>query len=355
MLLALLALLIFMDAKKITLTIFIGLVFAAVNAAPVSEPASAREIISFDDGWRFQKGDAPGAEQIGFDDSHWQPVSVPHDWSIAGPFAETNLAGGAGAFLPSGIAWYRKTFSLPKNEIGRRVFVEFDGVMANSDVWINGVPLGHRPNGYVSFEYELTGHLRFGKEENVIAVRADNSRQPSSRFYEGAGIYRHVRLLTTDPVHVVHSSTFVSASGVTGASAKVQVETAILNQSGHAFDVALRGTILDPEGKVVAVANLPASPLGALQQETLRFAIPVKEPDRWDIDHPVLYQAKVEALVGGKPVDEETVMFGIRDAHFEPATGFWLNGRNLKVTGVALHSIQWRGGTLRTRRLWPGG
>ena len=297
-----------------------------------------RESLPFDRGWLFQQSEAVGGAEPGFADAGWAKVEVPHDWAIGGPFDATNPSGGAGAFAPAGVGWYRKHFALPEVDTKKRVFIEFDGVMANSDVWVNGYLLGHRPNGYVSFRYELTGHLKFGKEENVIAVRADNSKQPSSRFYEGAGIYRHVRLLVMNPVHVAQWSTFVSATDVSAAAAKVTVETAVFNQSEAAADVALRATILDPAGKVVAVGNLPATSLGALQQETLKFAIPVKQPDRWDIDHPVLYRTKVEALVGSKVVDADDVSFGIRDAHFEPATGFWLNGRNVKIKGVALHS-----------------
>lgn len=297
-----------------------------------------RKTQAFDRGWLFQQAEAVGGAEPGFADAGWAKVELPHDWAIAGPFEATNPSGGAGAFAPAGVGWYRKHFALSEADANKRVFVEFDGVMANSDVWVNGFLLGHRPNGYVSFRYELTGHLKFGIEENVIAVRADNSRQPASRFYEGAGIYRHVRLLVMNPVHVAQWSTFVSATDVSASAAKVTVETAIFNQTGAAADVALRATILDPSGKVVAVGDLPAASLGALQQETLKFTIPVNQPDRWDIDHPVLYWARVEALVGGKAVDEEDVSFGIRDAHFEPATGFWLNGRNLKIKGVALHS-----------------
>ena len=210
--------------------------------------------------------------------------------------------------------------------------------MANSDVWINGFHLGHRPNGYVSFRYELTGHLSFGKAENVIAVKADNAKQPSSRFYEGAGIYRHVRLLVMNPVHVAQWSTFVSASEVTAASASVQVETEVMNQSAAAAKVALRATITDPSGRVVGTSTLPAESLGAGKQETFKVAIPVSRPDRWDTNHPVLYRAQVEVLAGGKVTDAEQVNFGIREFHFDPETGFWLNGRNFKVLGVALHS-----------------
>ena len=167
---------------------------AALCVWPLAGRAGdARTIWPFDSDWRFLNADSTGAEQPQFDDNAWRQVNVPHDWSIAGPFAETNLTGGAGGFLPSGVAWYRKHFSLPEKDKSRCVFIDFDGVMANSDVWINGFHLGHRPFGYVSFNYELTGHLNFGGD-NVLVVRVDTSAQPASRWYTGAGIYRHVRL-----------------------------------------------------------------------------------------------------------------------------------------------------------------
>jgi len=186
-----------MDLKKIAAAILavLAITSSPVSAAPAN-PAAARQILPFDAGWQFLKTDASGAEQNNFDDSAWRKLDVPHDWSIEGPFAETNKTGGAGAFVPSGAGWYRKTFSLPETDSQKNVFIEFDGVMANSDVWINGVHLVHRPNGYVGLNYELTGHLNFGGD-NVIAVRVDNSVQPASRFYAGAGIYRHVRLVET--------------------------------------------------------------------------------------------------------------------------------------------------------------
>ena len=190
-----------------------ALAFALMLPAVSSRAKTARVTQPFDADWRFLQGDAPGAEDSGFSDAKWQPVSLPHDWSIAGPFAETNPAGGAGAFLPSGVGWYHKKFSLPKNDSGKCVFVEFDGVMQNSDVWINGFHLGHRPNGYVSFSYELTGHLNFGGD-NVLAVRCDTSAQPASRWYAGAGIYRHVRLVVTDPIHIIENGVFAFAPKV---------------------------------------------------------------------------------------------------------------------------------------------
>src|SRR6185436_11220915 len=175
------------------------------DSASAVAPGSpkVRVTTSFDSDWRFLKSDAPGAEKPGFDDASWRKLDVPHDWSIEGPFDKSNPTSGAGGFLPAGIGWYRKHFILPADYSRRRVFIDFDGVMANSDVWINGFHLGKRPYGYVSFRYELTGHLNFGSNKaNVLAVRANNSGQPASRWYTGAGIYRHVRLVVTNPVHI---------------------------------------------------------------------------------------------------------------------------------------------------------
>jgi len=177
--------------KRLLFCLWLMVMLAAVAAAE-----DARTITAFDDDWRFANAGpevASAREQPQSDDSAWRKLDLPHDWSIEGPFSSTNQTGCAGAFLPAGIGWYRKHFTLPDQPAQRRVFVAFDGVMANSDVWINGFHLGHRPTGYLRFEYELTGHLNFGGRENVLAVEADNSLQPASRWYAGAGIYRHVQ------------------------------------------------------------------------------------------------------------------------------------------------------------------
>ena len=202
----------------------------------------SRQEIQFDSDWRFSLGDPSGAEKATFEDSNWRKLDVPHDWSIEGPFDQKNPTGAAGGFLPAGVGWYRKHFTLPESQAQRRVFVEFDGVMANSDVWINGVHLGRRPYGYVSFRYELTPHLNFGQTPNVIAVRVDNSGQPASRWYAGAGIYWHVRLTITNPVHIDHWGTFVTTPEVSADKATISVQSTIVNQSEIERDVLLQMT-----------------------------------------------------------------------------------------------------------------
>ncbi len=149
--------------------------------------------MSLDQEWSFYQGEANDAEKPGFADAAWQKIGVPHDWSIAGPFDQTAPATGSGAWLPTGVAWYRKEITLPAESKGKRVWVEFDGVMANSDVWLNGQLLGHRPSGYVSFRYDLTDQLK-PDGSNILAVRADTFAQPASRWYAGSGIYQYVRL-----------------------------------------------------------------------------------------------------------------------------------------------------------------
>src|SRR3954465_695167 len=211
--------------------IFFALIaaFVLVLCSHNSSTAQTRIIKSFDADWRFFKGDAVGAEVSGFDDSSWRKLDVPHDWSIEGPFDPKNPTGGAGGFLPAGVGWYRKHFTLTPAYKDRRVSIEFDGVMANSDVWINGFHLGKRPYGYVSFVYDLTGHLNFDKD-NIIAVRADNAQHPPSRWYTGAGIYRHVRLVTTNPEHFAQWGVFVTTPQVNAKQAKVHISGEVVNQ-----------------------------------------------------------------------------------------------------------------------------
>jgi beta-galactosidase len=309
--------------------------------------AVSRTTLPFDSGWRFLKADAPGAAQPEFNDSAWRSLRVPHDWAIEGPFDEKAPAGGAGAFLPGGVGWYRKHFVLPADAASRRVFVEFDGVMANSEVWINGFSLGKRPNGYVSFRYELTGHLNSGGKENVLAVRVDNEKQPASRWFAGAGINRHVRLLVMDAVHLEQWATFVSTPKVAAAAATVRVQTSVVNQSSVPRSVTVSLTV----GQVKSPAGTPQTIApGKSAEFQLELAIP--NPKLWSLETPNLYQARVEVLDGASALDDETVSFGIREARFDADTGFWLNEKNFKIKGVCLHGDGGAVGTAVPLRVW---
>ncbi len=287
---------------------------------------------NFDAHWRFQKSDAPGGELNEFNDSAWRTLNVPHDWSIEGPFAETNLTGGAGAFLPSGLGWYRKHFSLPGNASNQIVRIEFDGVMQNSDVWINGFYLGRRPFGYASFSYELNGHLNFGKTEDVIAVRCDTSEQPASRWYSGAGIYRHVRLVTTDAIHFADNGVFVTTPKVSATEATLRIEMLITNQAREKRGITLQTKLISPDGKNVATVETGAADAGKYSQKII-----FPKPQLWDVDHPKLYRAVTEISEGKIILDSVTTTFGVRSAEFTTNQGFVLNGKKVVLNGVCLH------------------
>jgi beta-galactosidase len=317
-------------------------VFALGAIPAIGQRAHTARITSaFDRDWLFLKGDAAGAEKNEFSDSSWRKITVPHDWSIEGAADEKNPTGQGGGFMPSGVGWYRKHFTVSNGLRDRLVFIEFDGVMANSDVWINGVHLGNRPYGYVSFAYELTPHINFGND-NVIAVRADTFKQPASRWYTGAGIYRHVRLITKDAVHIPEWGTFVSTPQVNANQAVVKVTTEVVNRSVSAKHVSLEADLMSPGGKLIASSSYAGEKQLAVKLEpnetaTLELQIHVSAPQLWNIENGGLYRALARIRANGKTLDDENVSFGIREFHFDPPTGFWLNGKNFKIKGACLH------------------
>ena len=318
-------------------TFLVVLTFAFILLGGQAAPAGARVTENFDGNWRFLQADAPGAEQPEYTDANWRKLDLPHDWSIAGPFAATNQTGPPGGFLPSGTGWYRKHFLLPDNFSRGRVGIEFDGVMANSDVWINGFHLGQRPSGYVSFNYDLTGHLNFGDQENVIAVRADNAAQPASRWYSGAGIYRHVRLVVTDEVHIAPWGVFVSTPEVSPTTAMVRVQTTVTNASETTREITVQTSLVAPDGKAVASIESSAAVTNG-RAAVVTQQIKIAKPQLWNLDTPKLYRIVTKIREGNNTLDDTITPFGIREAKFEADTGFWLNGKNFKLKGVCLHA-----------------
>lgn len=311
-----------------------------------------RTTSSFDGGWKFIHDDPKGAEQASFNDGAWRTLNLPHDWSVEGTYDRTNPTGRGGGYVEAGIGWYRKTFTLPEGDARRRVFIEFDGIMMNSDVWINGFLLGHRPYGYSSFQYELTGHLNKGKGAvNTLAVRVDNSVQPYSRWYTGSGIYRHTRLVTTDAVHVGHWGTFVRTSGVTAAKATLDLTTTLINNTTTAGEYTIETSILSPTGAIVkTITGKQSVPAGATRE--LQQTTDLDNPSLWSLESPVLYHAVSRIRSGKTLLDEYTTTFGIRDSRFDAATGFWLNGKNIKLKGVCLHHDGGAVGAAVPLRVW---
>jgi beta-galactosidase len=300
--------------------------------------AQPTERTSLDKDWRLMIGDSADAAAPGFDDRGWKPVDVPNDWAIAGPFDEKARSTGSGAWLPTGVAWYRKHFRLPASARGRRVFVEFDGVMERSGVWINGRHVGHRPNGYASFRYELTPFLD-AEGDNVLAVRADTSAQPASRWYAGGGIYRHVRLVISGDAHFDQWGIAVRPSQVSSKGADISIQASIRNLADQAKVGRIAVAIVAPDGKTVARGESMTATLDGGRVTSLQAQTRVTDPRLWDLEDPALYRAEVTLLSdGGEVLDRQVERFGLRDARFEADTGFWLNGRNIKLKGVAIHA-----------------
>jgi beta-galactosidase len=322
---------------------------AAAAIGESAETASARVRDSFDFGWKFFMGDAPGAEAPGFADAAWRALDLPHDWSVEGPFTQDAPASGSGGYAPTGIGWYRKRFRLPAGYAGRRVSIEFDGVYQNSEVWINGRYLGKRPFGYISFSHDLTPHL--GAGENVVAVRVDNSKQPGSRWYSGSGIYRHTWLVAADDVHIPQWGTFVTTSRASADAATVQAQTRVRNTGAAAADCTLTSAIVGADGRVVATAESPRR-IAPGDVYVFDQQLRVEKPTLWCVETPAMHMLRSTVRAGGKVIDEYETPFGIREAVFDADRGFLLNGKHVKLNGVCLHHDGGAVGAAVPERVW---
>ena len=273
----------------------------------------ARQRQNFDADWLFVLGDSTQMSQVDYNDSYWRRLNVPHDWAREGDFFVGNPSGAGGGALPGGIGWYRKHFEVKSEEVKReKFFLEFDGVYMNSTVYVNGQKVGFRPYGYSSFEYDITPYIKQG--ENVVAVRVDNSDQPNSRWYSGCGIYRHVWLTKTHPIHVKHWGVFVH-------DGKVEVDY----ENPTKQKVIVKNSLIDQSGKTVATTK------------DFSFHIPQSSLHMWSCEDPYIYKVRTQLIAGGKVVDEVETTTGFRDFKFDAKTGFWLNGKNFKINGVCEH------------------
>ncbi|HXP91323.1 MAG TPA: glycoside hydrolase family 2 TIM barrel-domain containing protein [Fibrobacteria bacterium] len=325
-----------------------SLVILLQDTGSSTPTTSARATIPLDTNWLFDDGDATGANQTAFADGSWRKLNVPHDWSIEGPYDQNATTTGYGGYLPEGIGWYRKHFPLPASASGQRIFVDFDGVMANSTVYINGTSLGTRPNGYVSFRYEITSQAKTGGADNVIAVKVDNSVQPASRWYSGGGINRHVRLLIENPVHIGKWSTVVT----TPTTSSVHIQTWVVNQGTAAKSVSVQATLSDPSGTALSPVATAAQNVGAGDSTSFSLDMPVANAKLWSPSTPNMYQVVTAVRSGGTTLDDETTPFGIRTIVFNPETGLLVNGQNVKVKGVCLHDDIGGLGTAAPLRAW---
>ena len=299
-------------------------------------PSRVRQKECFCNDWKFKAGDADQAQNPRFDDSDWRRLNLPHDWSIEGQFSPDHPATPGGGALPGGTGWYRKMFQIPESARGKCVFVDFDGIYMNSDVWINGHYLGKRPNGYISFRYDLTPHVKFGEDTNVIAVKVDNSLQPNSRWYSGSGIYRNVRLVMTDPVHVELWGTYVTTPEVNEARAAVAIHTTVRNATGENQPVMLVTEMKNSSGKTVGKITSNCLAL-ANDTVTIDQQVSIRNPDLWTLEHPCLYKAVTTVFVRNSIRDDYVTSFGIRKIRFDAEKGFFLNDIPVKIKGVCNH------------------
>lgn len=309
--------------------------------APAKPPAallpspSPRTVTNFDFDWKFKLGDVPAASAEVFDDSAWRTLDVPHDWSIEGEYKETNPGGAVSAWLPAGVGWYRKEFTVSPRMLKQDVSIFFDGVFMNSTVWINGFELGTEPYGSISFFYDLSSHLHEGK--NVIAVRVDNQLQPAARWYTGSGIYGHVHLLATAPSHISQWGTFVRTAKVEPDLATIAVSTALtLPHDAAGTQRTLRFLVRDTQDRVVASQTLPLHS-SSVPDEAHPLSLPISQPVLWSPEHPTLYTLRIDLLQDKEVVDSEETSFGIRTMSFDAEKGFLLNGQSLKIRGVGDH------------------
>ena len=305
---------------------------ASLGAA---QPGSARQQLNADAHWKFFLGDPGGAEAQSFKDSGWRTVTLPHDWSIEGAPNAKNPTGSGGGYFPAGVGWYRRTFTAPSSWKGRRVRVEFDGVASNATVYLNGKRLGVHPYAYTSFGFDLTSGLDFSKP-NVLAVRVDDSEQPSSRWYTGAGIYRHVRFVVTEPIHVSPWGVFISTPEARTDGAKVAISTQVQNDSAAPAEVSVTTTLLSAQGKSVGTEKSSLR-VGAGAHEEASQQIALAHPELWSPETPALYRAVTEIIQGGKVIDRVETNFGVRTLAWSVDKGLVLNGKSIKLAGGSVH------------------
>jgi beta-galactosidase len=298
-----------------------------------SSLVESRQILNFNRDWKFTKGNPANAATPNFDDSAWQNVHLPHDWAIFGPV--DSLGNGETGKLPWRCqAWYRKTFKLNPADAGKKIYFLFDGIMAFPKVYVNGHLAGQWDYGYNSFYLDVSDLVEFN-QPNVIAIHVD-TRQHGSRWYPGAGIYRKIQMIIVDPVHVGIWGTYITTPDVRDTWADVRVLTTINNFSNEAKKILIETTILSPDGKAI-LTRLEEKTIATDQSAEFEQWFTLIRPQRWDIDHPILYAVKTIVMRDHQICDSCLTHFGIRTLKFTADDGFHLNGRRVQLKGVNLH------------------
>jgi beta-galactosidase len=305
----------------------------------LNNTASAqRTIIDFNNDWKFWLGDTAIAKETDYNDNNWRTLNLPHDWSIEGEFSDKHPGTPNQAALPTGTGWYRKTFTLPANAKDKKIMIEFDGVYRNSEVWVNGHYVGKRANGYISFGYDVTDFCNPDVTQQVIAVKVDNSDQPSSRWYTGSGIYRNVRLVLTNKLAVDQWGTFITTPMVSANFAMAQIQTTVNNSAGEGKG-NIYTYIYDAGGNLVSRGHalMNGNPIIPAGRSTYTCSAAINFPKLWSVENPYLYKAVTRVVLNGNIVDEYVTRFGIRYFNFDVQKGFSLNGKPTKILGVCMH------------------
>lgn len=330
--------------------------------------AEVRKKTKFNSDWKFMLGDNTNYKNVTFDDSNWRDLSLPHDWSIEGEFKKENPSGPFGGFLPGGIGWYRKSFILPDSLASKRIFIQFDGIYMNSEVWVNNRFMGRYPYGYSMIEYDLTGLVKPG-EKNIIAVRVDNSLEPSSRYYAGSGIYRNVWLLSTNPTHLDNEGgVFVTYNKVSEKAATINCEFKIISNAleGSEYmwwrqnpaintrikkDMTILSELFDQKGKIVAKKS-SIETIGDFQKYTFQQEINVSKPILWSSTTPYLYKLVTTLTYDGKIIDTQHTTLGIRSIEYSADKGMLVNGKQEKLKGICLHADAGSLGNVVPKDVW---
>ncbi len=330
--------------------IMIAITFCISGSLLAQESPRSRE--SFNAGWKFVKYFNAADEKVTTDrepenlqlpsvnDNSWRSLDLPHDWAIEGPFSDT-LENNTGLLPWKGIGWYRKHFVVSDNDKGKRIYVDFDGAMANAKVWLNGKYVGEWPYGYTSFRLDLTPYIITGKE-NIIAVRLD-TKNWDSRWYPGAGIYRNVWLVKTSQLQLAYNGVFCSTPDINKERGMLSVEAEVENHLNEPTDVTIKAQVyklndkFEISGAPVAESVATSATLPGLKDHDFRLDIPVANPVLWDVYKPELYRVAVTVLQGTTITDRYETNFGFRTINFTPRDGLLINGNRVEIRGVCNH------------------
>lgn len=317
-----------------------ALIFSTIFSGWVNGQPAALRKMSFDNDWLFYRGNDSTASQPNYDDSKWRKTDLPHDWSIEdlpgtqSPFNADAVNGVSVGFTTAGTGWYRKSFTIPAQQKGKRVIIEFDGVYMNADIWVNGKHVGNHPYGYTSFYYDITGQVIWD-QKNIIAVEVKNEGK-NSRWYAGSGIYRHVWLNIFNPIHIANWGTSITTTSLATSSARVHVKTKVQNEASGSATIQVVTKIIDEKGIEKAKATT-SQVVSTNETHEVDQSVVVSSPTVWSIENPALYHAKTEIYQNNKLLDAQTTAFGIRTISFDAVNGFRLNGKTIKLKGGCVH------------------